>query len=200
MHNSRRLLGVLAASSLIGGLVACSPAGGGGSGSTGEIGSVSVALTGAGGVTINTVGYAITGPSSFSKNGSIDVSDSATISSTIGGIPAGAGFSITLNATSVDSSETCSGSASFDIAARQTTSVTVTVRCHQAPHNGSVQVNGALNVCPQIDGVSAVPNEVFVGSSVALVGAAHDLDAGPSPLSYAWTTTSGAVTDAASSS
>ncbi len=200
MHNSRRLLGVLAASGLIGSLVACSPAGNGGSAATGEIGSVSVALTGAGGVTINTVGYAITGPSAFSKNGSIDVSDSSTISSTIGGIPAATGYSIALTATSTDNSETCSGSASFDITARQTTAVTVTVRCHEAPHNGSVQVNGSLNVCPQIDGVSAVPNEVFVGASIALVGAAHDVDSGPSSLSYAWTTTSGAVTDAAASS
>jgi hypothetical protein len=199
VQTSRRLLGLLAASSLIG-LVACSPAGSGQGGATGEIGSVSVALTGAGGLTINTVGYAITGPASFSKNGSIDVSVSSTISSTIGGIPAATGYSIALTATTTDNAETCSGSASFDVTARQTTAVTVTVRCHEAPHNGSAQVNGVLNVCPQIDGVSAVPNEVFVGSSIALVGAAHDVDAGPSPLSYAWTTTSGAITDAAASS
>ena len=199
MQTSRRLLVTFTASLVAGGFIfnACSPTP---TSTSDEIGGVSVALTGAGGVTINTVGYSITGPASFSKTGSIDVSDSATISSTIGGLPAGTGYSIALSASSTDGSETCAGTATFDVAARQTTSVTVAFRCHQAPRNGSALVNGVINVCPQIDGISAVPNEVFVGASISVVAAAHDLDGGPSPLAYAWTTSTGALTDATAAS
>src|SRR5688572_3538326 len=51
-----------------------------------------------GDVTLNSVDYVITG-SGFVKNGAIDVSKSRTISATIGGIPAGTGYSLTLSAT-----------------------------------------------------------------------------------------------------
>ena len=50
--------------------------------------------------------------------------------------------------------------------------------CHEAPRTGSVIVNGTLNVCPTIDGVSANPAEVNVGGTIALSAAAHDSDAG----------------------
>ena len=41
------------------------------------------------GRTINTFSYQITGPNGFSKTGTIDVSNSNTLSATIGGLPAG---------------------------------------------------------------------------------------------------------------
>jgi hypothetical protein len=194
--NSRRLFAVIAASALAGGVVfnACSPAGNRGD----EIGEVAVALTGAGGVTINTVGYSITGPSSFMKSGSIDVSASSTISSTIGGLPAGSGFMITLSATSTDGNDTCSGSATFTVTAHQTTPVTVPVECHEGAKTGSILATGVINVCPLIDGVTATPTEVSVGGSVALVAAAHDTDGAPSPLSYVWSASSGVFTDTGS--
>jgi hypothetical protein len=196
--NSRRLLVLFAASALAGGAFsACSPSA---ADHAGEVGDVSVALTGAGGVTINTVAYSITGPMSFMKSGSIDVSASSTISSTIGGLPAGSALTITLTASSTDGGQTCSGSAPFTVTAHQTTPVTVSVRCHEGPKTGSVLATGAINVCPQIDGVTATPTEVSVGGSVALVAAAHDTDAAPSALSYAWSAGSGAFTDTASAS
>ena len=61
-----------------------------------------------------------------------------------------------------------------------------------------LSVTGTTNICPVVDGISATPNEVAVGSSLALAGVAHDPDNGPSPLSYAWTATSGAFDNAAS--
>jgi hypothetical protein len=194
--NSRRLLVLFAASALAGGVLsACSP-------STGdratEVGDVSVALTGAGGVTINAVTYTITGPMAFMKSGSIDVSASSTISATIGGLPAGSGFSITLTASSTDGSQSCTGTAPFTVMPHQTTPVTVPVRCHEGAKTGSVLATGVVNVCPQIDGVTATPTEVFVGSSIALVATAHDTDGLPSPLSYAWTASSGALADSTS--
>ena len=47
-------------------------------------------------MTINVVSYTISGPSSFSKTGTIDVSHSSTVSTTIGALPAGSGFAVTL--------------------------------------------------------------------------------------------------------
>ena len=198
MKNSRRLL-VFIAATLTSGLVlnACSLTT---ADRSDELGSVSVALMGAGGVTISTVGYSIMGPNAFSKTGAIDVSASSTISSTIGGLPAGSGFTITLSASSTNNSETCSGTAGFTVLAHQTASVAVPIECREGPKTGSVLVNGVINVCPQIDGLTATPTEIFVGSSVALVATAHDTDGGPSVLTYAWTASSGALADAASAS
>src|SRR5262245_24296568 len=67
-----------------------------------DIGSVELALQAAPGVTINVVSYSISGPNSFSKTGTIDVSHSSTVSATIGGLPAGNGFAVTLMANSTD--------------------------------------------------------------------------------------------------
>jgi 5'-nucleotidase len=160
----------------------------------GDTGSVDLALQAAPGVTINVVSYMISGPSSFSKTGIIDVSHSSTVSTTIGGLPAGGGFIVTLTGNSTDGATTCGGGpVSFTVVVGQTTPVSVHMLCHEASRTGRVTVNGTLNVCPAIDNVSANPAEVFVGGSVALIGTAHDSDAGPSALSFQWTASSGVV-------
>jgi hypothetical protein len=157
-------------------------------------GSVEVALQ-VGGATINTVTYMITGPSSFSQNGTIDVSHSNTISAVLGPFAAGGPYTITMTGNSTDGSETCAGSANFTVVAGQTVQATVPVECHQAPKTGTVLVNGVLNVCPQIGGVSASPTEAFIGGSVSLTATAQDADNGPSPLTVAWSATSGTLTE-----
>jgi len=180
---------------LAGFVAACTPGSAPRTEDTSSGGSLALTLDAATGTTLNTVGYAITGPNAFSLNGTIDVSHSTTVSSVIGGLPAGGGFNITLTATSTDGSTSCGGSASFAIVAHTVTPVSVHLTCHEAPRTGSVSVNGTLNVCPQIDGVSASPTEVLVGGSVGLSASAHDADAGPSPLAYQWTASSGVVID-----
>jgi len=160
----------------------------------GDTGSVELALQAAPGVTINVVSYAISGPGSFSKTGTIDVSHSATVSTTIGGLPAGSGFAATLTGNSTDGTTTCGGGpVSFAVVAGQTAPVSVHLTCHEAARTGSVTVNGTLNICPTIDSVSANPAEVFVGSSVSLIATAHDSDASPSALSLQWTASAGVV-------
>jgi hypothetical protein len=161
-------------------------------------GSVGLALQVAPGLTLDEVSYAITGPLGFTTTGSIDVSNSTTVSAVISGLPAGTGYSITLTGTTTDGSTTCSGSATFDVASHETTVATLGLSCHQAATNGSVQINGTINVCPVADGVSASPAEVAVGSSIALSASAHDSDNGPSPLAYSWTVSSGTLSDPAS--
>jgi hypothetical protein len=152
-----------------------------------DTGAVRMALVVAPGITLNTVSYSISGPAMFTKSGLIDVSQSSTIAANISPLPPGTGFQIQLSATSVEGDAMCMGSQTFDVVAHQTTSVSVHLLCKQPTKLGSVSVNGAVNVCPLIDGIGASPSEVYVGGSVQLSGQAHDTDAAPSPVSYAWT-------------
>src|SRR4051812_26465476 len=64
-----------------------------------QLGSLGLNLVAGQGVTINAVTYNITG-NGFTKTGTIDVSGAPSISATISGIPAGAGYTIALTATS----------------------------------------------------------------------------------------------------
>ena len=180
--------------------VGCSgstPATGGPGAQAGENpGEVALELQLGNGTTITSANYTIIGPASFTKSGSIDVSQSTKISATIGAIPQGTGYSVTLSASTTDSSITCSGSAAFSVTARQTTPVTVAVSCKEGAKTGSVLVNGSLNICAVADGISANSSSLSVGGSTLLTGLAHDSDAAPSALSYQWTASSGTLSSA----
>jgi hypothetical protein len=159
---------------------------------SGDAGSVSLALQVAPGITINTFAYSITGPQSYSGN--INVTGSSTLSAVIGSIAVGSGYSLTLNGTSTDSQTTCTGTSSaFNVAAHATTTVSVSVDCHVPAKTGSILVNGTINVCPDIDSVSANPP---IGNTIAISSSAHDADAAPQALSYSWTTSSGTLSSA----
>jgi hypothetical protein len=166
----------------------------GGSSGAGEAdGTLGVALSVPGGVVIDQVSYVIKGPAGFTTKGTLDVSSAPVVSGVIGGIPAGAGYAIALSATSIDQSATCAGSAPFAVTAGRTTPVSVTIDCHAASTNGSVAVQAGINTCPVIDGLSASPSTVFLGASLSLSATAHDPDAGPAPLAYAWTASTGTL-------
>ncbi|HYP91116.1 MAG TPA: sulfatase-like hydrolase/transferase, partial [Polyangiaceae bacterium] len=142
----------------------------------------------------NAVSYSITG-NGFSKTGTIDTSGSPTITGTIGGIPSGNGYTLTLNAQSAEGNTSFSGSATFNVTAGKTTAVTIHLKGSVTSGNGSVSVNGSLNVGPVIDEVTVTPLEVFVGSKITLNGVASDADDAPAALSYYWSTTGGVITD-----
>jgi PKD domain len=189
----------LAALGACAGLPACSsPESSGATELDGKSGSIGLELAIGGGLTLNSVAYTISGPNAFTKSGSIDVSNSTELSATIGGIPAGQGYTITLTGTATDGTTSCAGSATFAVTAHSSTAVTVPLDCHQAPHTGSISVNGTINVCPVIDELSASPASVIVGSSIALTGGAHDSDNGPSALTYLWTAGSGTIASSGS--
>jgi 5'-nucleotidase len=162
-----------------------------GAGGSELAGDGALALQLASGVKLNSASYSVTGPGGFTKSGAIDVSQSTKLATTIGGLPAGAGYSVTLSAISADGGTSCSGSASFTVTARQTSAVTVAVACKEPSRTGSAQVNGTINLCPAIDGVSASPSELDVGATTTLVAAAHDRDAAPAALTYQWSSSSG---------
>jgi len=177
------------------GLAGCS-AGAEVSDSGGEgVGSIGLNLQ-VGGATLEQVSYTIAGPNEYVKSGTFKVADSTVLSAVLGGLPVGNGYTITLSGTTTDGATSCSGAATFDIAAHQTTVVPVHMLCHQLSTTGSVKVGGTFNVCPVIDGVTSNPAEVLVGGSISLVATAHDADAAPSALSYAWTANSGTFDDA----
>jgi len=186
------ILASLVSAGLVG---ACSGPATPGIGSTVEegTGSLQFALQLANGTTVSSASYVITGPGGFTKAASVDVSNSGALSAVIGGLPAGTGYSITITATSTDGTTSCGGSASFNVIAGGTTTVTVHLTCHEAPTTGSVLVNGTINVCPIIDSVSSNPP---TGNVIAISSAASDVDSGPQPLSYGWTTTSGTLSSA----
>jgi len=159
-----------------------------------QVGSVGLNLDVGPGVTLNAVTYTVTGSGNgFSKTGSIDVSGASTITGTIGGIPAGNGYTITLTATSADGGTIFTGSGSFNVIAGKTTSVTIHLKGTATSGNGSVTVNGTLNVGPVIDELTVTPLQVFVGSAITLKSVAKDADQGPSALSYYWSTTGGVI-------
>ncbi|MDF3065132.1 MAG: hypothetical protein K0R38_733 [Polyangiaceae bacterium] len=163
-------------------------------GSEEQVGSLGVNLEVASGVSLDTVAYTIAG-NGFKKDGTIDVSGAPTISGTIGGIPAGSGYTLTLTATSTDGKTTFSGSAKFDVTAGKTSSVTIRLKGTSATGNGSVAVNGSLNVAPVVDEVTITPSSVNVGSSISLRSVARDPDESPAALTYYWSTTGGVISD-----
>ena len=121
------------------------------------------------GTTLDTANYAICGPGGFARSGNIDVSHSQTISFTVGGIPAGDGYSVTISGTASDRTTTCSGSAMFAITPKMTTVLSIKIQCREQPRTGSVQINGTVNVCPVVDAIGASPGEVMVGFASAIV-------------------------------
>lgn len=154
-------------------------------------GSIGLQLVLPTGQLITTVTYTVTGPGGLTKTGSFDVSNSNKIQGLIGGLPAGKGYTITLRAKTTDGATSCAGSASFDVKARTTTSVMVGINCREAPRTGSALINGTLNVCPMIDGVTALPSRVFVGESTEISADVHDSDSGPNALTYEWSNSAG---------
>jgi|GEM_PF-922421 len=158
-----------------------------------SLGEANLALVVPGGTVIGSIAYTVSGP--VNRAGTFDVSHSATISGTVSGLSAGA-YTVNLTATASGGGTTCGGMATFSIVAHQTTPVTVHLLCHESSRAGSVLVTGDLNICPVIDGISASPSEVVVGSTLTLGSLAHDTDALPAALTYAWSASSGSLSSA----
>lgn len=159
-----------------------------------DVGSLGLNLEVAPGVTITGVVYTVSG-NGFEKSGTIDVSNSPSIGGTIGGIPKGSGYVITLTATSDEDDTVFTGSAQFDVRSGETSSVTVRLRGPGSQRNGSVSVTGTVNVGPVIDELTVAPQSVHVGGRVTLHASGRDPDNSPSQLSYYWATTEGTIDD-----
>jgi hypothetical protein len=175
---------------------ACSGADDGTPGNDGgseSLGSIGFELE-TGGVTLNSVDYAITGPSGYRKSGSLNVPKSKTITGVIGGLPQGNGFTITLSAVDAkDANIKCDASATFNISAGATTSLVIKLQCKLPDGKGNLGISGSVNVCPRIDALSIEPAETTVGGTIALASEITDSDQLPSPAAYSWTSSSGTL-------
>ncbi|HEX5273368.1 MAG TPA: alkaline phosphatase family protein, partial [Gemmataceae bacterium] len=158
-----------------------------------DTGNVDIGLVVGVGVTLNSVTYTITGPAGFSRTGSIDVSQSSTISAIISGLPFGTGYQISIKGTTTDGLGVCMGSATFDISSTATINVPVNVSCNLQPQTGSIVVNGVLNACPRIDAVGASPASAAVNGTMALTTTVVDVDHGPSPVTTTWSASAGTI-------
>jgi hypothetical protein len=139
---------------------------------------------------VSSAAHTITGPKSFTSSGTIALVSSTTLSTTIGGIPAGVGYSIRLRSRRRPRMAARRALAAPPSTAHATTLATVRLICHETAQTGSVWLSGVLNTCPMIDAIGSNPGEALVGSTVALTSSSHDADNGPNALSYQWTASS----------
>lgn len=94
------------------------------------MGAIDVALAVPPSFQIATINYQLTN-TGYTKSGSLDVSQTQTISGVLGGIPAGTGYTLTLTATDAAKKFTgCAGSSPVNVVAGTTTPVSVAVDCH----------------------------------------------------------------------
>jgi hypothetical protein len=157
-----------------------------------DLGSIGLALTLPGGAIVNTVTYQITGNGITPINGTIDVSAPGTTVATalVTGLPAGS-YSVTMNATASDG-QTCAGTSPFTVVAGQTAMANVILQCSRISGNGTVVINGRLDQCPFITGLSATALQAPVGGSITVGVSATELDPGDT-ITYAWTNSAPAV-------
>jgi len=163
---------------------------------TGQLG---MELTLPGGETVNSVTWTITGPNNYSQTGTVNLQNSQTISFEVGGVPAGANYAIAISGTSADGTVTCSGSATFSVTARTTTTITDNLQCNPtAPEAGSVSVSAPTYACASVytGSVSVSPGETTIGGTITIVAAATSVN--PSATTYAWTAGSGTFSAAES--
>ncbi len=160
-------------------------------------GTVGMQLTLPGGEEVDSVAWVVTAPgadggSIVVQTGTVSLQNSETVSFLIGGIPAGAAYTITLSGASADGTATCVGSAQFDTTARTTTNVSVLLQCNTpASEAGSVQVNGSAYSCASVSSISVSPAETTVGHVAAVSATATGPLGDGGALTYAWTATSG---------
>lgn len=160
-----------------------------------EPGFLRLALTLADKVAIDTISFTIDGPGDFEKSGSIAVpADDATFKTTVDDLPVGAAYQIRIAAEPADRSTSCAGTASFDISAGSTTSVSVRIRCRGVKRVGSVIVDGVFNICPVVNAVTAVATGTGTGFTLTAIGV--DDDASPDPISYRWSASAGELSSA----
>jgi len=158
-----------------------------------ELGALKANLTLPDGTTLSSINYSITGGPT-TRNGVVNVLNSATAQFREGSLLPGAGYSIALAATTTSlPSVPCAGTGGFSITAGGVATLTMNMVCGggvviDVNGNGDVEVDinvtnvAAIN-CPVVAGISANPLEVFVGSDIALLGTATASTTG---ATYAW--------------
>lgn len=157
-------------------LVACSQgsrmgASGGDSDNRGPegLGSVRLALSVPGGITITSASYTVTGPTSAS--GTVDLTNSrSSLEFVVGGLAAGDGYTITLTATDTAGDKCASAATPFSVQVLQTTQLAVALICLVG--DGGYVLADAGTGSVEIDAsVTVVPNPTTLCPTIATFGA-----------------------------
>jgi hypothetical protein len=149
------------------------------------------------GAVIEEVSYVVSGNGMASMQGIIDTSaPGSTASVELFGIPPGRDYLVELEATSVDESVACGGSAQFDVDAGVVSEVTVFLGCKRPQRYGGVRANGKLNLCAEL--IKAVVSPLQTSASYRLSLSAEGSDEEGDAIEYRWTATGGSIDAAAS--
>lgn len=98
--------------------------------SSGSAGTLQIGVAVPPSFQIDAVGYEIS-KTGYDQSGTLDVTQSGTVTATLGGIPAGTGYTLALTATDVAKKFTgCSGSAPVAVTAGAVTPISVDIACH----------------------------------------------------------------------
>jgi hypothetical protein len=174
----------------------------------GPVGSLRMDLRLPDGTIISSVNYSVTGgPQNISRSGAINVANSTVLKFQIGNLPVGSGYTMALAATT-DGGVSCAGTSSFAVADNNTTLLAMDLVCgdgvsYDMDNNGDISVTVTVindggsstgGSCPLVSGLTALPSEVAVGSSIALEGYSTSADG----VTYAWSAASGAFSAATS--
>ncbi len=152
------------------------------------IGEVGMSLTLPGGEHYSRLDYKLAN-ATFTTSGHYDISQTGTLSFTIGSVPAGTGYGLTLTTTSDDGAFTCSFPAvdamvtnNISVVNRTTTVVNVNLQCvnNQGLDSGSVLINTTQSNCPVWNTLVANP------LNITLNGGANVNDAGTPGTSVAF--------------
>jgi hypothetical protein len=161
-----------------------------GAAESGKSGAVGLSLTLPGGELLSNVAWTITGPNGFSESNVVNLQNSTVVSFTVGSLPPGSGYVISLSGTTVDGTTTCAGTGTFAITAFATTNVTVLFQCTTQPVGSGAAAFGTLPYyCAIATAAAASPSETTLGNAVALSASASAPNA--SGITYSWSASSG---------
>ena len=171
------------------------------SGARPPLGKTGVGLVVAGLGAVDEVTYRISHPSGFERAGSIPLRTEQGGYSAFFGLPAADGYRLWLQARTPEG-ELCEGSTTFDIHVDEKVSAQVLMHCPdpEAVGVGSVELAGRLNVCPVLRSVVGSADRARIGGAIELRATATDGDGAPSPVSYAWKASGGALSQLGSAS
>lgn len=105
-------------------------------------------------------------------------------STSVGGLPAGTGYSIEATANSTDGKTTCSGNATFAIVAGGETNLALTLQCKSTVGSGTVRITGAFDNCPAVTAIGSDRTSAAIGETVGVFSSYSDLDG--DPVCFSW--------------
>ena len=149
-----------------------------------DFGHVNLVVDAPVGLPLSKIDYELQGKIGKPLKGSIVVDElSRTLSANLRSIVAGSGYRLTMKAASTTVDLSCSGDATFDVAAKQTTTVMVPLRCFSS--TGMPWMGVAKGFCPLIRSTRLAPTQTSIGGSLSVSVDAVAPPGGPA-LTYAW--------------